>query len=271
MKEESMHQCRNAILSWILVWVVWVWVAWGSVAEAMTAGSGRLVSVHPALSGFSRLWLSHACQARIRPGDRFAVEVRIDDNLLDFLVVEQNGEVLSIGLESGESFGDYDLEVDISLPLLNELRLSGASTAELSDGFSVPSFECKLSGASRLEGNLRADAFSCKLSGASRLRGILQAGAAAFRISGASRAEVDGNCGQLALKASGASRASLEGLSAGTADVKMSGASRGGVRVAGRLDAGLSGASHLAVAGGGEMGRLSVSGGSRLEMLTSNE
>ncbi len=242
-----MRQCRNTVLLWVLVGFVWV-----PGAAAMTAGSGRLVSVHPALSGFSRIWLSHACQARIRPGDRFDVEVRIDDNLVDFLVAEQNGEVLSIGLENGGRFVDYDLEVDITLPLLYELRLSGASAAELSEGFSTPSFDCKLSGASRL-------------------RGFLQTDVASFRLSGASRAEVDGRCGQLAVKASGASQAWLGGVSADAADVKMSGASKGGIRVDGRLDAGLSGASQLAVAGRAEMGRLSISGGSRLETLTPNE
>ncbi|MCG6895141.1 MAG: DUF2807 domain-containing protein [Desulfobacteraceae bacterium] len=266
MKEETMRQCRNTVLLWVLVGFVWV-----PGAAAMTAGSGRLVSVHPALSGFSRIWLSHACQARIRPGDRFDVEVRIDDNLVDFLVVEQNGEVLSIGLEDGGRFVDYDLEVDITLPLLYELRMAGASAAELSEGFSAPSFDCKLSGASRLEGKLHTHAFSCKLSGASRLRGFLRTDVASFRLSGASRAEVDGRCGQLAVKASGASQAWLGGVSADAADVKMSGASKGGVRVDGRLDAGLSGASQLAVAGRAEMGRLSISGGSRLETFTSNE
>jgi hypothetical protein len=60
----------------------------------------------------------------------------------------------------------------------------------------------------------------------------------------------------------------LSDFAAGDAEVKMSGASRGRLRVSGRLDAALSGASRLRVGGEAQMGRLSISGGARLEPMT---
>lgn len=234
-------------------------------ACAATGGSGRPAVVQPALAGYSRVWLSHACQARIRQGDRFAVEVRIDDNLLEFLVLERNGDVLSIGLEDGTRFTDYDLEADITLPALQELRLSGASTAELVGTFAGPAFQCQLSGASRLRGTLHPEALQCKLSGASRFAGLLETGDASFRLSGASRLNVDGSGQRLLLRASGASQAHLAGFRSGDAAIDLSGASSGDVQVFGRLDAELSGASRLKVSGKAIMGRIATSGGSRLE------
>lgn len=214
--------------------------------QAVT-GSGDVITITEDYADFDRVEITHAFKADIRQGDSFSVEVRIDDNLEQYLDVSQSGDKLTVGLDQEVrfSFNRVTLEVDITMPQLVEIAASGASQVTLS-GFES-------------DQDLRADA-----SGASSIEGDIIAGDADFEISGASRMTLDGSGGTLRLELSGASRTDLEQFAVTDADVVLSGASSAVVNVSGRLDVDASGASRLSYAGNPTLGSIDVSGASSI-------
>ena len=93
---------------------------------------------------------------------------------------------------------------------------------------------------------------------------IKGSGDARFTLSGASRVRVEGAADNLFIQASGASDLELSNFPVHNADVNLSGASRANVNLDGRLDADLSGGSHLIYIGEPTMGDINTSGGSTI-------
>jgi hypothetical protein len=150
------------------------------------------------------------------------------------------------------------------MPGLERLSLSGATRGTISGFSSTDDFRASLSGASSLDmAGIAAGNVNFDISGASRVTGDITAdGDIDIELSGASKITLAGSAGDLRLDASGASNAELDGFPVGDADISLSGASRATVNLDGRLDADLSGASHLDYIGQPALGDLDISGGS---------
>ena len=137
-------------------------------------GSGKVVTQEESISGFDKVEVGHAFEADISQGETFGVIVRIDDNLLKYLEVVKDGNTLKVGLKTDQRVKDGTFEVELTLPELSGLGLSGASQATLA-GF-------------RSENALAVD-----VSGASRLRGDIEAGDARFDVSGGGQVTLRGS------------------------------------------------------------------------------
>ena len=225
-------------------------------------GSGDVVSLELDFDDFTRVELTHAAQGTIAPGDEYRVVIRLDDNIIDRLRVNntkvrvegnkaqfadgtRSGDELKIGLENG-SYSNITFDVEIAMPNFTGLGLSGAARAELS-GFAV------------------AHAVNFDLSGASHLAGAINTGSLNCQLSGASHLQLSGSGDDLVAHASGASNLQLGDFVCEDADIDFSGASRGTVNVQGTLDARLSGASSLSYKGNPTLGSVSTSGASVLQ------
>jgi hypothetical protein len=209
-------------------------------------GSGDITTIHEDVADFDRVEVHTAFEVTITQGDSYSLVIRIDDNLERYLEVDQAGDNLSIGLESGRSYSNLTAEADITMPALSELELSGASEAKISGFRSTDSFKLSASGASRAEGEIRTGDLNIQLSGASR-------------------ADLVGEGGDLVLQASGASDADLQDFPINNADVELSGASRATVNISGILDLNASGASKLEYLGDPRLGDIETSGASTIE------
>ena len=224
-------------------------------------GSGEVVRLELDFDDFTRVVLTHAARGTIAQGDEYRVVIRVDDNIVDRLRVNRakvhvegdtaraggtrSGDELKIELENG-SYSNLTLDVEIAMPNVTSLGLSGAASAEIS-GFAV------------------AHAVDFDLSGASRLSGKINTGPLHCRLSGASRLQLSGIGDDLVARASGASRLQLGDFVCADADVDFSGASRGTIHIQGNLDARLTGASSLNYKGNPTLGSVSTSGASTLK------
>jgi len=209
-------------------------------------GSGNVVTQEEDISGFDRVDASHAFKVDIRQGETFSVVVRIDDNLLDKLLVEKEGSTLKISLKPSLAFLNTTQEAEVTMPELTGLDLSGAVRATIS-GFASAEY-------------LDVDA-----SGASRLSGDIEAGDARFDVSGASDVTLSGSAANVIVDASGASTVDLADFPVADANVEAGGASNVTVDASGRLDADASGASHVYYLGSPTMGRVETSGASSIK------
>jgi hypothetical protein len=212
-------------------------------------GSGNVVSEQMALADFTTVEAQNAFELQITQSDSFAVTVRADDNIMDLVDVSKVSDTLKLRLERGVSLRNATLEADITMPNLEGLNLSGASSASVS-GF-------------RSSGSLDID-----LSGASSLDGDLEAGDIDINASGASRVVLDGSATGLTIVGSGASSLDLADFTVDTAEVRLSGASDATVRAQERIDpVDVSGASRLRYLGDPSLGDVTTSGASTVDKI----
>jgi hypothetical protein len=129
------------------------------------------------------------------------------------------------------------------MPRLEELRLAGASRAEI------------------INFTARQDV-AINVSGASQLQGKLEARNVKFDVSGASNVGLAGSAENLTFDVSGASRLDLHAFRVGNAQAKLSGASSSQINATDKLDYRLSGASHLTYQGRPAIDVAEVTGGS---------
>lgn len=173
------------------------------------SGSGNAQTEKRNLADFKAIEVGGVFEVEITAQKEFSVEVQADDNLLQFIRTEVNGETLEIRSEKRFSTSN-PVRVKISAPDIENLQISGASKISLA--------------------NLKNDSLRVDSSGASKIK-------------------VDGETKNLVVEMSGASRLDAENLKTENASVDASGASNANIFVSGDLKADLSGASHVTYSG----------------------
>lgn len=209
----------------------------------VASASGPMVSLDQKVEPFDAIEISHAFDVKVTRGDTCQVTVRVNESLKKHLQVEVRKGTLVVGMEHSFTFGDFEGEVDIVMPALTRVDLSGACDGEMA-------------------GEWTAETFSVNLSGASSWKGQIQTGRGRFELSGASSLELSGGADTLELDGSGASDFDLGHFPAGRLDVELSGASKARVEAREKLDADLSGASSLRYSGDPVLGTVETSGAS---------
>jgi hypothetical protein len=206
-------------------------------------GSGNLETEQYAFTNFTEVEIGSAFEFEIKQSGSYSINITADDNVMDYVQVSQDGQTLTIRLRRFISIGPVTLRASMTMPQLHGLTASGASHGTVSDFSSTEDLEIKVSGASKVTGDIIA-------------------GNVEFNISGASNIQLEGSANDLDAGVSGASHLNLDDFIVNNADVNMSGASSGTVNLNGRLDANLSGASTLWYIGEPTSTDINTSGGS---------
>lgn len=208
-------------------------------------GSGNVVVLEEGYSGFITVELQYTFKASITQGDYYSVTIRIDDNMVDYLSVTQSRDNLVIGMKSGYNYKNVTLEADITMPDINRLELSGASYALLNDLNLTHNLTLDLSGASRVDGQLKTKDIYIDASGASSI-------------------EFTGEADDMYINCSGASHIDFKYFKGTNAVIDLSGASVSTLNISETIRADLSGASVLYYTGNPVFLQLSTSGESRV-------
>jgi hypothetical protein len=233
------------------------------IAPRIVRGSGPTVERAYPFEAFDRVEVSSAIEFEIMHG-AYSINVTGYQNLIERLEVDLSGQTLTIGLKPG-SYLRNNVRAIITMPLLSKLVVSGACRGSAKGLSSVDDLDLEVSGASRADVDIEAARITVDVSGASRLTGdLLATQSVNLVISGASRCELTGATYDMDLDLSGASRASLSEFETANADLNISGASQASIDVIGTLDVDLSGASSLEYTGNPTLGRVSITGASRM-------
>jgi hypothetical protein len=255
------------------------------------------------LVDFTAVEVGNAFNVEIEQSSTYSVRVTASD--FDNVVVEKSGEKLRIGLKGfGMIFGSLHYEVRITMPELNELKLTG-STRGTATGFnSTSNLKVDVTGASDLDLEAETGSFSGEASGSSRLKASVKSTAATIKLSGASDAtlelvtgdfefnasgsssgkgnvqttdtkliltgasdvELAGVGGNLNMNGSGSSVFSLLDYEIGNVQVNLSGASDATLKTNGTINGSLTGYSVLSYSGNPELGdNFDISSGSVFE------
>lgn len=236
----------------IILLIMIVLVARRQAGRPAVPGSGKVVSQIKPLEGFARVNIGNAFHVELKEAPQFSVSISADDNVIDLVEAEKEGDTLRIGLEAGD-YSEVTLRARITMPELLGVMLTGASRATL-EGFSS------------------ANDLSISLSGSSVLEGYVEARAADLRINGASKVTLAGSADNLRVRASGASILTLQHFSVDRASAVLDGASQATVNVRGAIEsARLTGASILLYDGDPDLEDIHTLGASRIESRPSEE
>jgi hypothetical protein len=231
----------------LVVLVLSIGLLAGCALPSFTAvvGSGDPVTRTFELADFDTVKIGSSFDAEVIASDDFFVEVSVDDNLEQYLLVEQQGNMLTIGLQPNIGVARPTLRARVTLPVLAGLEANGASHVDVTGFESGDRMRIDASGASTVRGDLVTDDLDTDVAGASTL-------------------EIEGQAEALRATASGASTIDLGGFTVTDADVDANGASTILVNVSGRLDAQASGASNVRYTGDPTLGRIEATGASSI-------
>lgn len=246
----------------------------GLLAAAMvlsSCGSGSTVTQKKDFANFARVDIENAFIVEITQGSSFTTSITVSKDLVDYLAVAQEGDLLSIKLVPHHPFTDFTLKrltarAKVTMPALTEVKLSGSSRATISGFKSANKLALVVSGASSASlDKIETGTARFEISGASKVTGDLKATQAEFVVSGASRLELTGSAESERLDASGASNLTLSFFTVTNADATVTGASQAVIDARTKLDVTLSGASRLTFRSNPSIGRLDVSGASTIK------
>jgi hypothetical protein len=189
------------------------------------SGSGNIIDREFDLQGFTVVNVGNGFHVEIVQGSEYRISVSIDDNMLDRLVVQKDGDKLKIDLKPG-SYSNLNLEAVITAPSLNGVELSGGSHGDVTGIDSSSEFSVTLSDGSEVV--------------------------------------IVGSAGTLRVDASDGSRLDLSRFEVDSAVVVLSDGSHGSVYADERLDVDMSDGSHLDYYGDPTLGRIDLSDGSTI-------
>jgi len=192
------------------------------------SGNGNVIVQPRTFSGYTNIDASGALYVYVKQDSAFSVKVETDDNLQQYVVIEQDGNTLRVKQQNNTNLdATGKIKIYISAPLFEGLDVSGAS---------------KIIGENVITAN---EAIKIDVSGASDAELELKAPKVSAEITGASNLELKGQTKDLRIEGSGASHAKCFELLSENADVDVAGASSAEVFASVKLDAEASGASHI--------------------------
>ena len=196
---------------------------------------------------FDEVSVGHGMRVSINQGAMYRVEATGSAADLDRLRVNHRDSRLTFSIDPGfwGLFQSGRISLNITLPGLRKLDLSGGSdgTLDLQRGSS---------------------AFAAALSGGSRLNGQLTCGAIQLSLSGGSRVALSGTGQSLVLDGSGGSEYELRNFPVKHLVSNLSGGSQASVTLDGDIVGNLSGGSQITYFGNAALVAVQTSGGSRV-------
>jgi hypothetical protein len=230
--------------------------------------SGEVETREFDLSGFAEVEIGLAFDYEITQADTYSISITTYPAAFERIQVVQRGRTLHIERRGTGSFwtlGGADMRAVITMPQLRGLDGSAATKGVITGFKSSEDLDLKLSGASRVRlESIAAAEVNMRISGASRVTGDLTAANTDFQVSGASTVQLGGTGQDMLIDGSGASHLKLAEFRINNADISLSGASDAAVNAIGEIDLQLSGASDLDYHGQPTLGRINLSGGSTI-------
>jgi hypothetical protein len=189
-------------------------------------GGGERITETREVAPFSRLAVSESVDVRVVPGDGRQVRVHAGEKVIDRVVTESSGGVLTIdirdrGIVIGEDpLGDASVEVQASA--LEGVDVDGAGDVVL-DGIDADEFELRLQGAGDVVASGTVDRLTASIEGAGDANLLdLEARTARIEVQGAGDAEVNVS-EQLDVSVEGAADVAYTGNPRVTSDISGAG------------------------------------------------
>ena len=128
------------------------------------SGNGNVEEESRDVSGFSGVHASTGIDVFISEGDGFDVKVEADENLLEVILTELNGNMLVIKTDRVNIRSAKSKKVYVTLPKLKELKISSAGDCKGMTPFSCEDLKISISSAGDLKLDVEADRIDIDIS-----------------------------------------------------------------------------------------------------------
>ncbi len=153
---------RKATLFTVLISVILVKSCVFGDWDNGISGDGNVVIEEIQVTGFKGIHASSGIDVNITQGD-FFVELVADENLHEYITVEKEGQMLKIGSERN-IYRAKSKVVNVSLPDLNNIKISSAGDVKGGSDFSCGDLEIRISSAGDLDLAVDADEIQLAIS-----------------------------------------------------------------------------------------------------------
>lgn len=206
-------------------------------------GEGPIVTRQLDLNAFDAIRLTNSSDVYIRQGSQQAVEVEGQENIIDNLVTDVDGEVWKIRFDEPVR-RHQGLKIYITLPSLSGVRLSGSGNVVGENQFTgIEKFGVSVSGSGNIKLGVQARSVDAHISGSGNIRLAGSTGSMEIRISGSgdlSADELEAESCKVRISGSGDCdldvRENLEVSISGSGDVNYEGRPRVSSKISGSGD-----------------------------------
>lgn len=192
-------------------------------------GDGNVIRKEVSAAPFSSLEISGSVNVYIRQADNQKIEIIADSNLIQFIEISNDEEILIIRQRRNLHLSK-PAKVLISTPYLSAIELEGAAEINITD-------------------TLRTDNFRLEIEGAAMARLLLECRYVTAKISGAGEIEIGGRAEKAKTTIKGAGRLSAKQFIVGEHEVTVDGVGNAYVHATDILTATLKGAGMIEYSG----------------------
>lgn len=132
---------------------------WNSIS-----GNGNVVEDTRDVEGFSGVHVSSGIDVLLSEGNRFEVVVEADENLQEYIETELRGTMLVVGTDNVNIRRARARRVHVTLPRLEELKISSAGDCQGQTPFSCDDLRISISSAGDLNLKVEADRIDLDIS-----------------------------------------------------------------------------------------------------------
>jgi hypothetical protein len=198
-------------------------------------GSGNIVTEKRQTGDFKGVSAGGGFEVEVKNGPAKEVQVEADDNIMQYIKTEVDGNVLKIDIKDGVHINNAHLKVYVTAPEITSLKSSGACDIKITGGLKS------------------GDHIKLDVSGAGSISGAVDAPEVSADISGAGNVTITGRTRNYTAHVSGSGNLKSGDLQTETTDVHVSGAGNAWVHASVKLKANASGAGNIHYKGGAQV------------------
>lgn len=196
-------------------------------------GDGNVQTQDRPVNNFKNVDVGGAAKVFVSQGDHPSVKVEVDENLQQYVEVNQDGDKIEVRERPGFNLDPTgDLKVYVTAPVYNDIDVSGA---------------CDIIGETKIS---NPESMEMHISGAGDMKMEVDAPSLSAEVSGSGNIDLKGQTKTVDLQLTGAGHAHCFDLLAETTKVDISGAGSAEVYASVKLDAEVSGAGSVDYKGG---------------------
>lgn len=217
--------------------------------NASVEGNGIMETRSIKTTAYDKIDIRGSMEVFLSQGKEGNITVEAEENVQDFILIESNGEVLTVGFKSNTSLQNI-MKIKVHVPFqdLSGVSVSGSSNVDSSDIISAKTFDLNIKGSGAMSLNLDITKLNIELGGSGKM-------------------ELKGVAEDMSINSRGSGKINAEKLICKNVDASISGSGRAIVHAQNNLKTKIRGSGTVKYAGSPVKVNAKASGSGKTEAL----
>jgi hypothetical protein len=132
-------------------------------------GNGKMTSSERTLPPFEKIRISGSAEVRFHASQEYRAVITVDSNIEEYVILKTINKTLNIDLRDERSYSYISFIVDVYCPSISGISISGSGKFEGADKIIAETFESKISGYGKIDGDIECDTLSVNISGSGEI------------------------------------------------------------------------------------------------------